>query len=666
MSVKQESIILNIIKWGVVAILLLPLFVYKGVLYPYIFSKALLFQLIVEILLVFWLYLRLFSKNKEKYTINWKNPLVFTLTAFMGVLLISAIFGANFYKSFYSTQERMTGLLTMYHFYGLFLIIISCFKKEKYWKLFLWASLISSFLVGLYGLGQKLGIDFLLKGGLKRMSSTLGNPDFLGVYAMMHVFLGSFLFLKQKKVLNKIIVLFLLVFNLAIMLLTGTRASLLAFAFALVSFLIYLIFQKKTKNILRFSIIAFLILIIGFFVFIRLEKDSNFVKNSPVAIKRLANTSLKGSKARLLSWQIGLKGFLDRPVLGWGIENYNLVFNKFYNPWNLTKGVSVTWFDKSHNQVIDLLSLSGALGTLIYILMFGAIFWILFKKKKNDIKLKQEDGFNWQRLVLALMFLAYFIQNLFVFDTPAPLIVFYLSLGLVYFVSQSKTIDKDNKIKKDIKKPSFPLPVFIVLAILFLIISIYNFNFQPLRSSRLGAFATTVSEKNLKTGFDYFKKSLKYPNFTSLEIRRQLAKRLTKEYNKKDLDPDILIPMTEFAISEYEKSAKTYPKNARVLLYLGTIYNLAFKYRDSYVDDAKKVLEKGLNYSPKRQQIYFELAKSYVIEKNYKKGLEIYKQGVELEPRARVAKNGFKQLINAIKEKDPEIVKPYQKYLKSL
>jgi len=31
-----------------------------------------------------------------------------------------------------------------------------------------------------------------------------------------------------------------------------------------------------------------------------------------------------------------------------------------------------------------------------------------------------------------------------------------------------------------------------------------------------------------------------------------------------------------------------------------------------------------------------------------------------------VAKNGFKQLINAIKEKDPEIVKPYQKYLKSL
>src|SRR6056297_516480 len=245
MSSKQESIILNIIKWCITLVLFLPLFVYKPVLYPYIFSKVLLFQLIIEVLFVLWLYLRFFSKNKEKYKIKWKHPLVVFISLFVGVFFISAIFGANFYKSFWSTQERMTGLLTLTHFYIFFLILISCFKKEKHWKFFLWNTLIVSFLVGLYGIGQKLGFKFLLHGNIRRMSSTLGNPDFLGVYAMVHVFLGSFLFLNQKKIIGKIFSIVLVLFNLSVMLLTGTRASLLGLLIGVFLFLIYLVFNKN-------------------------------------------------------------------------------------------------------------------------------------------------------------------------------------------------------------------------------------------------------------------------------------------------------------------------------------------------------------------------------------------------------------------------------------
>ncbi len=674
MSEGKESIISNIIKWGIVVVLLLPIFVYKPVLYPYIFSKVLLLQLIVEVLFVLWLYLRFFSKNKEKYKIKWKHPLVLFVSLFVGVLFISAIFGANFYKSFWSTQERMTGLLTISHLYGLFLILISCFKKEKHWKFFLWSTLIVSFLVGLYGIGQKLGLKFLLHGNIRRMSSTLGNPDFLGVYAMMHVFLGSFLFLNQKRLIGKIFSIVFALFNLVVMLLTGTRASLLGLLIGIFFFLAYLIFNKNVKTILRVGLLVFLILIIGFFAFVRINQDSKLVKNSPVAIRRLANTSIKGSKARLLSWQSGLKGFLNRPVLGWGIENYNLVFNKFYNPWHLTRGVATTWFDKSHNQVIDLLALSGVLGTLMYLLIFGSIFYVLFKKKRTDIQKKKQDNLKKinkikaGKVILFVFFIAYFIQNLFVFDTPAPLIVFYFSLGLAYFVSTKGLRNKqDNKNKKEEKSQSkIPLPVFVVLAILFLIISIYNFNIIPFKSSKLGVKAINISKKDLMSGLNYFQKSLNYPNFTNLEIRRELAKRLTKEYKSTDFDPQILGKMTEFAISEYKKSIKTYPKNARVLLYFGKIYNLASRYNKDYTKDAKKMLEKALEFSPKRQQIYFELANSYILEGNYKKGLDLYKRGVELEPKAGISKRNFKQLINQLKDKKPDLIKPYQKYLKSL
>jgi len=44
------------------------------------------------------------------------------------------------------------------------------------------------------------------------------------------------------------------------------------------------------------------------------------------------------NQSRLRSWNIGLKGFKERPILGWGIGNYNVVFNKHYDPWYLIKG----------------------------------------------------------------------------------------------------------------------------------------------------------------------------------------------------------------------------------------------------------------------------------------------------------------------------------------
>jgi len=312
------------------------------------------------------------------------------------------------------------------------------------------------------------------------------------------------------------------------------------------------------------------------------------------------------------------------------------------------------------------------ISAITFLLIFGSIFWVLFKNKKIDLRLKNEDKFKKNKVLdpkifLITGFIAYFIQNLFVFDTPAPLIVFYFSLGLVYFVvRKDKKKDKVKNIKKQKENNSFPFPVFIVLAILFLIISIYNFNLQPFKSSRLGVMAVNASKKDLKLGFNYFKKSLNYSNFTNLEIRRELAKIVTKEYTKKDLNPHVLGPMTEFTISEYKKSIKTYPKDARVYLYFGKIYNLASRYNKDYIKEAKEVLEKGLEFSPKRQQIYFELANSYIIEGDYKKGLEIYKQAVELEPNAKRAQATFKKLIKAVQKKDPDLVKPYKDYLNSL
>ena len=242
-SSRVEKIFFNIIKIGILIILFLPLLVYRPVLYPYVVPKILSFQVIVEIIFVFWLFLALYAG--KKYRPDWKNPLVIALTIFMGILFLTSLTGIDFAKSFWSTQERMNGVITLLHFYVFFIVLISTFKNKKDWQRLIWASLICSFFVGMYGIGQKFGLEFLLKNSAIRMSATLGNPDFLGVYALLHVFLSGFLFYLQKRKIGKIFTIFFLIFNLTVLFLTATRGAFVGFGTSIIFGLIYFIFSKE-------------------------------------------------------------------------------------------------------------------------------------------------------------------------------------------------------------------------------------------------------------------------------------------------------------------------------------------------------------------------------------------------------------------------------------
>jgi len=692
MSEKLEKIFLWAIKILSAAILFLPLFIYRPVLYPYIFSKIIVFQILVEIIFVLWLVLLLYSKEREKYKINWRHPLILALTIFVGALILTMFTGADISQSFWSSQERMTGILTIIHFYVWFLAISSCFsvssnKKEnwKSWKILLWVGLINSFLVGLYGLGQKIGLEFLLKNAAQRMSSTLGNPDFLGAYSLVCFFLSLFLFLKSDKKTEKVFVGLLAVFNLIVLTLTATRAALLGLIAAIFLFSFYLIFRKETKKKIKLLVSLFIILIVLGSLFLKINYQKEWMKKAPLFVRRLTQISYQTGEARLISWGAGLKGFAEKPILGWGWENYNLVFNRFYNPWYLSKGAANTWFDKSHNQVIDLLALTGILGTLAYLIIFVSIFF-LFLKLNRRVKLmppqnyqvepnqnkETEKGMDYRRdlfglLILGLMFFGYFIQNLFIFDTPAPLIVFYFSLALVYFLTRDMAIFNSSLRKKF---SVFPLPVFIILILIFLPWGIYKFNLEPFQQSRLGIRAFHTAKQDLKSALYWYEKALAKPCFVNSEIRAYFAKDIAEAHAKinEKTNLDILGQGTEIVITEYEKMVQKHPLNSRHWLYLGQLYGLGAKYNLNYLQKAKTALETALELSPQRQQIYFELARIYYFQKEYKKAINFLEQATVLNPEVRESQQKLQEMIGVVEKEAPDLedldkAKKFLKYL---
>ncbi len=683
MSPKIEKFLLQVVKSGTAVILFLPLLVYRPVFYPYVFSKIIVFQIVVEVIFATWLFLAIYGG--KKYRPNWKNPLVATLTLFVVALILISLTGVDIVRSFWSTQERMTGVLTIIHFYIWFLVLASSFREWKDWRNLIWISLLGSFLVCLYSLGQKLELEFLLPGEkmargywIIRPSGPLGNSIFFAVYTALHFFLAIFLCLKENKSTRKILVIIIFaLFNLVMALLAASRGVILALGTAIFFFFCSWAFydfeQTKTcfakirKRGARLALILLIIVIIGVVVFLPTQRDRGWMKTAPNFVYRLAYL-MSGIKERTIAWRAGWQGFKERPIFGWGWENYNVIFNQKYQPFYLRGGEESTWFDRSHNQVIDMLSLTGIIGTLFYLSVFSVLFWLLFKKMKVADNLKQKTSL----VIIGLMFVAYFIQNLFVFDTPAPLIIFYFSLALVCFITQTPIRQSADQ-SPGAQSPSihFPLPILISLIIIFLPWAMYKFNFEPFQQSRLGLRAFYTSEVDLKSGLYWYQKALAKPVFTNPEVRIYLAKTIAGEYQKIDLktskvDLGLVAQGTEFAIAEYKKSVQEHPLDARHWLYLGQLYNLGVRYNKGYVQEAERALNRALELSPQRQQIYFELARTHLYLEEYKQAIEFLKQAVMLDPEVEESRQNLEKVLEAIEKENPEVVIEARQFLQEL
>ena len=190
----------KIIKFGILLSLFTPLVISNSTFYPYIFGKAIFFQILIEILLIFYLILIIQKPEFQPKA----TPLNIALLIYFLVLVLTTLTSLDPIRSFWSTQERMTGTFNLLHFGAFFLIIGNLFKSKKDWFWLLRTSLLVSALVGLYELFRSSNVS----------GSTLGNPGFLATYLLFNIFFALFLIIKDKKLIWRIPYSLILALNL--------------------------------------------------------------------------------------------------------------------------------------------------------------------------------------------------------------------------------------------------------------------------------------------------------------------------------------------------------------------------------------------------------------------------------------------------------------------
>ena len=78
---------------------------------------------------------------------------------------------------------------------------------------------------------------------------------------------------------------------------------------------------------------------------------------------------------RLAPWEAGLRGIVERPVLGWGEANYVVVFGRHVRG----QGTIMPASDHAHNQLIEEAATKGVVGLAAYLAIWVLAFLAVFR-----------------------------------------------------------------------------------------------------------------------------------------------------------------------------------------------------------------------------------------------------------------------------------------------
>ncbi len=618
---KLDKILRFVSLSAVFLIPFVPLVVMSSLFFPYIVGKNLLFRVLVEVAFGSWAILAIRDRRYRPKP-SW---ILGGILVFVGVIFLADLLGENPLKSFWSNYERMEGWVTLLHSFGYFIVVASLLNSKKLWRFFLHTTVFVSVYVALSGVVKLLGQQ-----GVSRLDLSFGNASYLAVYMLVHIFIILFLWNSRKEEHKRIgfwnwfygLTIFT---EIIILYHTATRGAILGFigAILLMSLLIA-IFEKEKKVLRKISfgiLVGTLVLIGSFFSF----KDSDFVRSSHV-LSRFSSISLQETttKSRFMIWNMAWEGVKERPLLGWGQENFNYVFNKNYDPKMYGQE---SWFDRTHNVFFDWLIAGGFLGLLAYLSLFGAVLYYLWNgKRSGNFSLVEKSIFTG-------LLAGYFVHNLFVFDNITSYILFFTILGFVHW--RANNLEEQDKRKgwldglDEDTTAKIITPVIIILTIF----SVYFFNAKCILANRALLQAIAPQQEGIDKNLEFYNKALSYNSFANQEIREQLMQFMVK-IKDLDLDSDVKNELFNLAVSEAKKEIERDPLNARTEVFLGSLLGMY-----GHIDDGLEHLKKSLEISPKKQSIRFEIGSTYIIQNQYDKAFDIFKETYELEPNYYQAKS---------------------------
>lgn len=614
---------------------LFPLVSYNGFLYGGTSIRAINLMFLASLLLITF-GIRSFKKDSS-VTIQ-KSPIFIAMLIYFVLVFISAVNGINFNVSFWSVATRTTGIIYFINL-GFFIYFLSnSLINRKIQDSLILTVLISTAIYSFLAFLGPEGLKILFN-GYESDAFTFGNSTFAGMYLFGAFILSIYYVVKAEKkswwhyVLPILIVVNPNFINMKPFFGDETasyvgeaRASTYLIIFAslimVVFWLIAKVKSQKFKKITSYSIFAVSTLIMIFSVF-SLLSDGGLVRNLYLS---------QASGVRPLIWDLSKNVIAERPLLGWGTDSFDRLFELNYDNRVLEDFYgNEAWLDRSHNVIVDQSVENGFLGLTAYIAVFLVIvvclLYVLFNSK------------NRQDRVLATFLIIYFPLHLIELQTAFDTTISYIMVALM--ISLSVALYTRTREESSEKSPYIEINnQYLKYAVSSLMVVwscwVFFYGFIPFVSAQqANVYIRKVGspEKRIDVYPQLFSSPIDKHAFLwriSVDFQRGLA-----EDPSILADPNKVVYMREelqIIEDEYRKYISENPNHFRAHLNLADILIYQKLFDVDKLEEAQKVLDTAISIVPQSPQPYWMKAVAYVYMGKFDLAREWAQKSVDLNP----------------------------------
>jgi O-antigen ligase len=611
------------------AALLVPVIIPSGFFFPYVVPRNIFFRAICETGVLILACALCFGG--DEFDLRYE-PIFWALVAFVVAALLSALFSTASNHSMFGDFERMGGVWSWVHLALFFLLLRTLRDREWIWVLnaALVVSLFVSVSAGIehWQLAQAAAVSGKMVGP---SASTIGNSGLLAAYLLFG--LGVAGYLASTNVRFRLVYLAAGGINLMGLIYAENRSSIIGVVVgAIAGSTIFATLHKKSKRrwVAPAAATTLLAIIIVMLAGIRAFPTGVVTRTAPPVLRRLASTSFEGSdESRTMQWRAAIEGFKEHPLVGYGIENHDLVWSAHLDPRIYRIDTDV--FDRTHNQYLEFLATTGSLGALTFLGIWLAIGVTLVRAYRDDRLSAPSLG------ILAGLQVAYATYLFFWFVDLNSTMLWILFAALI--ASRENPYGVVRVATQRRAMPARLAGITALAATMLFGLVLYREAYVPVVANRALA-RIDDSRGSLREAFRAFallaNASAPQTAHTPLimgeylgslhsrfgEIRRNPAERRMAEGGFANATDAFRREIHRDTLND-----RLYTHQAELLLDEASFYSSPL-----YVDDAIGLLDKAIELSPHRIQPRLLLAKVYIDDHDYARARAVLEEAIRTDP----------------------------------
>mgnify|MGYP003393715902 CR=1 FL=1 len=332
--------------------------------------------------------------------------------------------------------------------------------------------------------------------------------------------------------------------------------------------------------------------------------------------------------ARILVWQGAFSAIQERPLLGWGPDNFERAFQgHFDNRLYETENIGEIWFDRAHNIIVDTLVDVGFVGALASGALVGAFVLVVYRARKKGLLQDTEA------VLLVALPVAHFLQLQTAFDTVSS----YTLLGVLvgYGLWLERSIGAESSHRARTEPENLMHKTLAGVLVVFVLMSAKYFMFDEFvrQNALFQLFVETNAQKQVPLAQTATSRlsSFESTRLLSTTFLTNVLRQVSKEkLNKPSLN--LILSITHVYEDKFERYLAVQPEHYRAHINLAYLQSIETVLGENKLTKAKEVVAEAYPLSPNHPLTYAMDALMELYSGNIKLAKEKARAGIALNP----------------------------------